>query len=282
NKVELIGFYKEYIKNNYTIPTVYENVDDQVPTTIQDRLAVNRELYDANQQSSIVDSFIYQIYNLRKTKPDYSVGQIKTELRDNLTKDAEEFITTGDPDWIELGNNTNNVLQHFDRFWELAEEKLASFGVTKTVTGIQEDNNTPAEDSAYEDTNGIYQKTNYSDESNFAQSSKDTASAHMKTVLSLVPRYEYEDGKVVIDEDGNPVEDLNLIGLPTYEDLDSIWNDLLYTLVDVERGKKLEYLKDSNNPKHRVIYDLITSDPSINIQNEFEVVFSKQQAKFIT
>src|SRR5690606_18732653 len=106
NKVGLIGFYKEYIKNNYTIPTVYENVDDEVPTTIQDRLAVNRELFDANQQSSIVDSFIYQIYNLRKTKPDYSVGQIKTELRDNLTKDAEEFITTGDPDWIELGNNT--------------------------------------------------------------------------------------------------------------------------------------------------------------------------------
>src|SRR5690606_3439182 len=130
-----------------------------------------------------------------------------------------------------------------DRFWDLANQKLESMGITAQRTDIDEANGET--DNTYDDSEAIFQKLNYSDDSNFSQSSKDTASAHIKTLLSTVPVYVYENGKVVTDEDGNYVEDLNMIGLPRYEDLDTIWNDLLYSLVEVPIGSKLDYLKNS-------------------------------------
>src|SRR5690606_20667575 len=107
----------------------------------------------------------------------------------------------------------------FPRFMEKVEAKLKKFDVT-IDTSVSDEND---EGSAYDDAENLYQKTNYSDESNWSQSTKDTASAKLKIALSLIPKYVYDSDAIVYDEDGNPEVELSVINLPTFEPLDTIW-----------------------------------------------------------
>src|SRR5690606_12049305 len=134
-----IPFYKEYIRNNYTVPEVFENIDEQ--STIQDMLAVNRELFDAHQQDSIRDSIIYQIQDLINYDSSLSVSDIKDTIKSNMEIDRDDFLKESDEESQQLATNINNVLNHYDRFWDLAQDKLASLGVKQTpITSIQQDN----------------------------------------------------------------------------------------------------------------------------------------------
>lgn len=276
----LSGFYREYIKNNYEIPTnIDEDISDQ---SVAEKLFVNRDLFTANQQAEVVDSFVYQIQQQRLS----GVNNVKTiynNLLSDFTETKDYFLSdefNDDLTYNQIGTNLSNIIDNFSQFFDRANQVLNSQGIVVEDNNVNQANDEV--ESNYDSTEALFQKLNYSDESNFSQSSKDTASANLKIALSLIPKYIYQNGEVVRDEEGDAETELNFINLPTFESLDNIWNDLLYSLLDIPIGSKLDYLANSDNPRHRVIYDTIVSNPRTNIQNEFESVFSKQQAKFIT
>ena len=278
----LLGFYKHWIQNNYDIN---EDIADR---SVSDLLFVNKDKFTASQQDETIKSLVYQIQTLRKEGLT-NVNDIINQIKSDLIETEEYWRTIEDSDEVteQIANNIKDVLDNYDEFISRTNRELEKSGLNiagKQIvvedTSIQTDDNT--QESSYDSADGIFQKLNYSDDSNFSQSSKDTASGDIKMALSLIPKYVYTDGKLVVDEDGEPEAELNHLYLPKFEDQGTIWNDLLYTLLDVPIGQKLEYLKNSTNPRHQVIYDEITSNPKTNIQNEFEVVFSKQQAKFTT
>lgn len=280
----LLGFYKHWIQNNYNIN---EDIADSTKS-VSDLLFINKDKFRAKQQEDTVQSLIFQIQKYRK-KGLKNTNEILGKIKADLIEGEYEWrnLYGEDEGAIQIADNLKDVLDHFDEFIVKTTRELAKSGITisgKQVVvedkSIQEDNT--IQESSYDSADGIYQKLNYSDDSNFSQSSKDTASGDIKVALSVIPKYVYADGKLVIDEDGEPETELNHLYLPKFEDQGTIWNDLLYTLLDVPIGQKLEYLKNSTNPRHQVIYNEITSNPKTNIQNEFEVVFSKQQAKFTT
>lgn len=290
-KLGLLGFYKHYIENGYNIS---DDIEDNT-SSVASLLFVNRDKFSAHQQAETIKSIIYQIQTLRKeglSNAKEIVSRIKSDF-----EETEEYFRTIEEDTVAgtIADNIRNVIDHFPDFIKRANRELEKTGVkVDGATSFYEDttindengeggvNDAGEDTSTYDSTEAIFQKLNYDDESAFSQSSKDTASGDIKVALSLIPRYVYENGDLVIDEDGNPETYLNHLYLPQFEDLDMIWKDLLYTLVDVPVGEKMNYLKTSTNPRHQVIYNEIMSNPKTNIQNELEVVFSKQQANFVT
>lgn len=278
-KLGLNGFYKEYIKNNYSIPTkVYEDLYDGT-ISVEDIVYVNKDLFNGYQQEEIINSILYEVQNLRNGG-ETNVGIIKNEIKTMYSETAEYFNDSTDEDYNpELAKILNDIVDNFDSFFDRVNKKLAAQDIFIETVDNDLSND---QESSYDSSENLNQKLNYSDESNFTQSTKDTASAQLKVTLSTIPKYVYRNGEVVLDEDGNPEMERSFIGSPLLESMDSIWNNLLYTLVDVPIGRKLEYLRTSNNPKHRIIANHILSSPDISVVNQFESVFSKQQAKFVT
>lgn len=276
-KLGLFGFYKEYIKNNYNIPNeIYEDLVD-TSKSIEDLIYINKDLFTKQQQDQVRDSILYWVQEYRNSGLD-NVSEIKNLIKENFEYDIDEYSKFGE-EYSDIVTSLQNILDNFDSFFNLVNKKLASQDITVETNDNSDFNN---EESSYDSAENLNQKLNYSDESSFKQSSKDTASANLKIALSLIPKYVYENGDVVLDENGNPETELTYIGSPTFEPMDVIWNDLLYTLVDIPVGSKLDYLKNSTNPRHRMIAKHIEDNPDISLVNQFESVFSKQQAKFVT
>lgn len=285
--IGLSGFYREYIKNDYNIP-LSEDISD-LGRSVMDYIAINRDVFTAQQQDEGIKSIIYLIQQERLSGVE-NVSEIFNNILSDISEtrdyNLDEYNKTKDEweksQYLSISDNLSNLIEYYDRFFEEASKRLSDYGVViRDRDRAQEDNDENVDISDIQEEESLFQKLNYTDEANFARSSKDTASSHIKVELSLIPKYIYENGKPLI-EDGEYVVDVNHLGLPTFEDLNTIWNDMLFTLIDVPIGRKLEYLNESSNPKHNIIYDTITSNPNINIQNEFEVTFSKQQAKFTT
>lgn len=305
NKVGQDRFYELYVENNYSIPNPSNIVDGKLSvntdlknpaingeldfnpeeayegTSEIDMLFINRELFNKWQQDEIVDSLLFETQKHRKN----GVNNVK-QVKDNIFRELNETLNwleepaqASNPRAIEIASHIRNVIEHYDDFMHEVTKKLNRQDVI--IKDISEDSESEDND-IYESVNNLYQKLNYSDEANFMQSSKNTASGALKIALSLIPNYEYENGEVVLDKNGNPKHKRSIIGRPTYEPLDKIWNDLLYTLYNVPIGEKLTFLENSINPKHREIARIIKSDPDPTLVNAFESVFSKQQAKFIT
>ena len=256
----------------------YQISDEINAQTIEDLRFVNKDLFTAQQQDEVIDSILYQVQQYRLAGLD-NVNRIKESVYNDFKETSDYFKEQSDDDYSSLITSIDNVLANYDKFFEKVNKKLASQDITVDTNDTSSFNN---EESTYDSAENLNQKLNYSDESSFKQSTKDTASANLKIALSLIPKYVYENGKIVLDEEGNPEVELSFIGSPTFESLDSIWNDLLYTLVNVPIGQKLNYLKQSENPKHNMIAQHILDNPDISIQNQFESVFSKQQANFVT
>lgn len=276
-KLGLFGFYKEYVKNNYNIPNeIYEDLVD-TSKSIEDLIYINRDLFTKQQQDQVVDSILYWTQEYRNSGLD-NVSEIKNLIKENFEYDIDEYSKFGE-EYSDIVTSLQNILDNFDSFFNLVNKKLSSQDITVETNDNLDFNN---EESSYDSAENLNQKLNYSDESSFKQSSKDTASANLKIALSLIPKYVYENGDVVLDENSNAETELTYIGSPTFEPMDVIWNDLLYTLVDVPIGSKLDYLKNSTNPRHRMIAKHIEENPDISLVNQFESVFSKQQAKFVT
>jgi len=280
-KLGLLGFYKHYIQNNYNIS---DDIQDNVKS-VSDLLFVNKNKFNAYQQQEIIKSILYKIQEYRNEGNSNVQDVIKSIKQDLIEtelyfRNPDEFEATDETN--QIADNIKNVIDNYGKFIEKVNKQLSSIGlgITRENKTINESNE--EEESNYDSMETLFQKLNYDDESSFSTSSKDNASGDIKLALSLIPKYVYENGKLVLDDDNNPQEELNQIYLAKFEDLDSIWKDLLYTLIDVPIGQKLQYLKESTNPKHQVIYDAIISSPKTNIQNEFESVFSKQQANFTT
>lgn len=277
------------LNSNYN--TIYYDIEDTTQS-VSSLLLINKDKFKAHQQSEVIDSLIYQIQMLLNsglTNANEIISTLKQDLIE--TESYWRTLEGGDEYTARIADNLKDVVDNFDSFMVKTNSKLKSLGITISGASIVTENITmqqnseassEMEESSYDTADGILQKLNYSDESAFTQSSKDTASGKLKLALSLLPRYVYKDGEVVLNEDGEPKKHLNYLYLETFEDIDLIWNDLLYTLSDVEVGGTLEHLKNSKNPRHRVIYNEITSNPRKEIINEFEVTFSKQMAKSIT
>src|SRR5690606_18141210 len=277
-KLGLFGFYREYVKHDFNIPSeVYEDLAD-TSKTVEDLIYINKELFSKSQQDEVVDSILYQVQQYR-LDGESNVNTIKNNVLNDFKETAEYFKEDSSEEAADLVRNLNNVINNYDNFFNLVNKKLASQDVTVDTNDISDFNN---EESSYDSAENLNQKLNYSDESSFKQSSKDTASANLKIALSLIPKYVYENGDIVLDSEGNFETELSFIGSPTFESLDTIWNDLLYTLIDVPIGSKLDYLDNSNNPRHRMIAYHIKNNPDTSLINQFESVFSKQQAKFVT
>jgi hypothetical protein len=281
-KLGLLGFYKQWIKEQQSVSF---DIDDNTQS-VASLLFVNREKFSAHQQAETIKSIIFQIQSLRKeglSKAKDIVGRIKSDFEDTQAFFAD---IQDDPQAKTIADNLSDVLANFPEFIKRANRELEKTGIKiEGIVASKEDGTITSEndeESTYDSTEAVFQKLNYDDESSFSQSSKDTASGDIKLALSLVPKYVYKDGAIQLDEDGDPMLELNHLQLPQFEDIDTIWKDLLYTLVDVPVGAKMSYLKNSTNPRHQVIYNEIMSNPRTNIQNELEVVFSKQQANFVT
>lgn len=278
-KLGLFGFYREYVNSNYNISqSVYEDVYDGT-LSVEDMLYINKDLFTGAQQDQVVDSILFQVQKIRNTGEN-NVGVIKNRVLEDFKKTLN-FITANNTNdrFDSLISHYNNTIEHYDEFFDRVNKKLASQDITIDSNDVATFNE---EESTYDSAENLNEKLNYSDESSFQQSSKDTASANLKIALSLIPKYVYENGQVVLKKDGKPLFYPSILNTPTLESLDSIWNDLLFTLVDIPIGSKLDYLLNSTNPKHRVIGAAIRSNPDVSIRNQFETVFSKQQSKFVT
>lgn len=283
-KLGLSGFYKYWIENGYAFD---DDIADNT-LSVADLVLVNKDKFTAYQQEETISSMVYQIQQLRREGMT-NVKDIVNEIKSRFSETEEYFREEGlsDPQALDIANNLKDVLDHFSQFMVKVNTELNKAGITISGasvvtedTSVQTDNETA--ESSYDTTEGVYQKLNYDDESSFSQSSKDTASGDIKLALSLIPKYVYTNNSISLDTDGDPVTELNHLMLPKFESLDVIWKDLLYSLIDVPIGSKLDYLKTSTNPRHNIVYEEIVSNPDVRIQNEFEVVFSKQQANFVT
>lgn len=306
NSVGLQRFNELYVENNYNIPDPKNVINGKLGTTTDlsseaingeisddaedssidgrsemDLLFINREFFNKWQQDEIVDSLLFETQKHRKNGVS-NVNQVRRNIYEDLQATLKWLRlpeNESNPRAIDIASHIENVITHFDEFMQEVTKKILRQDV---VIRNMNDELDSEQEEVFESSDNLYQKQNYSDEANFMQSSKDTASGDLKVALSLVPRYEYENGEVVLDKKGNPKHKRSIIGRPTYEPLDRVWNDLLYTLYNVPIGEKLNFLKNSPNPKHREIARIIESDPNESLKNAFESVFNKQQAKFIT
>lgn len=250
-----------------------------------DLLFVNKDKFRANQQREIVDSIIFQIQQ-KRLEGKSNVNEILKEIKSDFVETRDYLLAEQDEDANRIGEVLSDILNDFDGFLTKVRTKLKSFGVSidGRETTSTENNNPDSTENVYDETEALLQKKNYDDEATFSQSSKDTASGHLKVKLALIPRFNTISGQTVLDEEGNPEYKLNNIGLPTYEPLNVIWSDLLRFFQGVPQNKMFETLVEasSDNARYKAVYDAIMNDPKVNIQNEFLVTFSKQQAKFKT
>lgn len=280
DKVGLDKFYQKYYE---------EHFDLNPNKSVMDKLFVNIDKFTDSQQRSVVNSIIY---NLEEAKKDgYSkVDDLFQYVRDMFSNTLEEDFIPANAD-----GSLNDVIQVFkdidnnwDRFKEKTIEKLRGIGVkvTKTIddstASVQEedtDHNYIDEESpeeSFEGTEANYQRDNYSDSFSQSISAKNTASAHLKLKLSLIPDTVLENGKLV------PA--VNFLAMPEFMDLDKVWTTLQGILTGLESSEIYSTITElaKDNPMYSAILDSIQSDPNTNIQNEFVVAFSKRQARPLT
>lgn len=267
-------------------------------TSVEDMILINKELFSAIQQSEITDNIVALMYDRilsNSTSEDkLNLNSIFNDIYDrfnNTYKDAlSRSQSTENPKekqyYTVLSDRFKNVINNFNSFYDEAVRKLNASGFkvkdpkarTQVILDNQLEFNDNVDDSGdLESSEALYRKLDYSDEANFALSSKDTASAHLKQALSLVPKF-------TVDADGNLTEknEKSYLNMPVYEGIDTVWGELLFLLNNVPIGEKLDFLRKSDNPRHQKIVSLIESNPNTKIRNEFESVFSKQYANFIT
>lgn len=298
---DIKGFKYDALSKNTAIEfkSFLDSLSQSSDQTIEDMLLINKELFTAIQQSEITDNIVAEMYNiisnLKKSNEKLNLKNVFDQTfkkfkeyensamsrldkaTDSKTKDA----------FSKLYERFNNVNRHFDDFYEEAIRKLAVVGFKvidpketyQTMLDNQLEFNDNVDDSGdFDGAEALYNKMNYSDEANFAMSSKDTASAHLKQALSMVPLYAKDSNGVLLDK----TEKGYLGALPIYEGIDTIWGELLFNLNKIPIGKKLDFLRNSDNIRYKKIAEIIDSNPNTRIRNEFESAFTKQQAEFVT
>src|SRR5690606_9465281 len=225
NKVGQDRFYELYVENNYSIPNPSNVVDGKLSINTNlnnpaingeldfspeeayegiseiDMLFINRELFNKWQQDEIVDSLLFETQKHRKN----GINNVK-QIKDSIFRELNETLNwledpaqASNPRAVEIAVHIRNVIEHYDDFMHEVTKKLNRQDII--IENINEEIDSEADD-VYESVNNLYQKLNYSDEANFMQSSKNTASGALKIALSLIPNYEYENGEVVLDKNG--------------------------------------------------------------------------------
>lgn len=273
-EIGLEKFYQEYYKNTFN--------DISPDNSIINKLFVDIDKFTDSQQSEIVESIIYEIEQGKKEGFN-TVQDLFDYARDSFrnTKDAVlEYNTDGS--WDNYINIFNNIDSNWDKFRSKVEEKLKGIGVkiTKSFVDTEVEDTEETSDNGkleFTGTEAAYQRDNYDDGFQFSRSSKDTASAHLKLKLSLIPEVEY-------NEDGNLEPSTNFLNLSKFMPLDKVWNSLQRELTGLEQSEVYSRIEElaKENPMYGEIYNQIMNDPNTAIQNEFIVTFSKQQAKFAT
>ena len=135
NKLGLLGFYREYIKQVKGIKSELDlDISDNVETidntvSVKDKLFINSELFSANQEESVVDSLVYQIQQDR-IEGVTNVKNIFNNVLDKL-KEEQSFYSQfkEDVNSLVLANQYQDVLDNFDKFFEKATNKLTSTDV---------------------------------------------------------------------------------------------------------------------------------------------------------
>lgn len=277
-------FYEEYYKTNFDI---------NPNTNILDKLFVNIDKFSDSQQKSVVNSIIKLIDDGKK-EGYTSVDDLFQYSREVFNNTLEEIFKPSNADgsldhYIQKFQDIDN---NWDRFKEKVVDKLKGIGVkvTKvlddsTLSDTQETSNNPelevSESSSPEDsfvsTEANYQRNNYDDQFSSSVSSKDTASAHLKLKLSLIPEVEF-------NLNGKLTPKTNFIGMEEYMDLDKVWTSLQGVLTGLDTSEIYPTIVDlaKENPMYEAILSSIQGDKNISTQNEFIVAFSKQQQRPLT
>lgn len=281
-KVGIDKFYQEYFDQHFDInPT----------SSVINKLFVDINKFSDTQQNSIVNSIIYQLEEGKK-EGYTDVNQLFNYAREVFNNTKEAFETGNDDgSWDNYIQKFNDIDNNWDRFKEKTIDKLKSLGIkveknfnenssintsetSDTEDLVKEETTSPIEE--FTSTEATYQMGNYDDNFSFSKSSKDTASAHLKLKLSLIPEVEF-NGK-----DLEPKT--NFLYMPELMSLDKVWVNLQRELTGLHQEEIIPRLQElaKDNPMFSEILNQIQSDSNISIQNEFIVTFSKQQAKFVT
>ena len=293
------GGYKVNLDNyQHKSPILYgiqksnDNINKDPNKSVMDKLFVDIDKFSDSQQREIVDSIIYQIEEGKK--------QGITGVED-LFKYVRQVFTNTRINEFESDNSDGSLDGHIQKFHDIDEtwdrfkdkviEKVKGIGmkITKVFDDtasqvIQEDSDTPdlneIESNSPQDnfvsTESTYQRNNFVDEWSQSISSKDTASAHLKLKLSLIPENEIEDGELV------PAT--NFLGLPKFMDLNKVWTTLQGVLTGLQPYEIYPTISDlaASNPMFATVLETIQGDKNTATQNEFVVAFTKNQSKPLT
>ncbi len=258
--------------------------------TVMDKLFVDIDKFSDSQQNEVVESIIYQLEEGKKEGLT-NVDDLFNYAREVFSNTREEVEGLEEEEWKPFIQKLSDIDDNWDKFRDKVTERLNGIGikVTRVIEDSepqesQEVSDTPdlvvAESSEAEDnfvsSEGTFDRSGYDDQFNFSRSSKDTASGHLKLKLSLIPEVEYIDG--------NLEPKTNFLNSPKFMSLDKVWVTLQRELTGLNQDQIIPRLDElsKDNLMFAEVLNQITSDSNTNIQNEFIVTFSKQQAKFDT
>jgi len=260
--------------------------------SVMDKLFVNLDKFSDSQQRTVIKSIIWAIEEGKKEG--YTTVDDLFDYARDVMDNSREFYS--DPD-INTNNQYDNLIQKFkdiddnwDKFKEKTIESLKGIGVKVTKTFVV--NNTPdipseddksdiqpIEDDEHPQDNFVGTEADYRRDYTLdvdQKSTKDTASAHLKLKLSLIPKVELVDGKL------EPVA--NFLGTGEMMDLDKVWTSLQGVLTGLSADEIIPTITELavNNPMYSTILQTIMNDPDTSIQNQFVVAFSQDQRSPVT
>lgn len=269
---------------------IYYDLSPSPNKSVIDQLFIDINKFSDSQQREIVDSIIYAIEEGKKEG--YStVEDLFDYAKDVFANNKDLYESLNEDKSFDLQIQTfNDIDSNWSKFREKSLDKLKGLGykvtkvfeedTTKVPNSEADDADITSEDLESPESNFVgseatYRKNEYLD--NDSSSSKDTASAHLKLKLSLIPEVE-------MNPNGELEPTVNYLSMSKFMDLNKVWTSLQGVLTGLPVDQIYPTITElaKSNPMYSTILNNLTSDPDTSIQNQFIVAFSKQQSKPLT